>query len=106
MVGRPNARSSVNRDQASSPPTKSNQRVSMSKSPATRATRATRSQSRDLGDHDAAMTTRKSTRSRAARQGSVESAGSNTSADSKGGRRRKKTRTTIAAGGQCYSRRN
>lgn len=64
-----------------------------------RATRATRSQSRDLGDDVTVPVLRKGTRSRGSRQGSVDSAGSITSIDSKDGRKRKKGRTTAPTGG-------
>jgi hypothetical protein len=99
MPARQSARASINRDQASSPPTKSGQRVAKPSGSVMRTSRATRSQSRDLDDKDASKSTRKRTRPRGARQGSVDSVGSNASVDSKGGRKRKQDRTAIATGG-------
>lgn len=75
MAGRTSARSSASRDQASSPPKSTRRQApTESQSPVMRSTRSTRSQSRDPHDDD--TTTRRATRSRGARQGSVESTAS------------------------------
>jgi hypothetical protein len=97
-TGRTSARSSVSRDQASSPPKLASDR--QSHSPVARRTRSTRSQSVDLGESDSGVTTRKGAR-RTMRQGSVESVDSNASAASSiKVRPSRKTRTARTSPGQ------
>lgn len=104
MASRTFARSSASRDQASSPPSKIGPRIpAQSQSPAMRSTRSTRSRSRDIHDNEE-LAVQISTRSRRARQGSVESIGSVVSAASadvpgqaKGKGRLKNTRGAFVA---------
>ena len=92
MASRGSARTASARDQALSPPGQSTQ------SPVAKRMR-TRSASVELGDN-AAPTTKKG--KRGARQASVESVGSNTSAasSSQGGRRTKATRGAVTYPGE------
>jgi hypothetical protein len=95
MPPRTSARTSATPDQTSSPPRQPNNR--QSRSPVGRRTRA-RSQSAELGDH---TTTTTRTGGRRARQGSVDSVDSNTSAaSSTTGRTRKATRGAVKARSQ------
>lgn len=95
------ARSSVSRDQASSPPKAKIEQQSQ------RATRSTRSQSKELGGDHEAVNSRRAGK-RGARQASADSVDSNTSAtsskaSSRGGRSRKVVRKGAAARGKNLS---
>jgi hypothetical protein len=103
MARTTSARSSVTRDQPSSPPNAINHRQSQSPR---RATRSMRSQSRELGkDYEDENTRRAGKRS--SRQASVESVESNISAasskaSSRGGRTRNAVSKAIAARGRSF----
>jgi len=100
MAGRTAARSSASRDQASSP-TKPGKRVHKSRSPTKPMSRTTRSASRELGETETDLRTKRTKRSRAVREGSADSVGSAASVEGKGGLRRKNARAPVAvAGGQ------
>jgi hypothetical protein len=63
--------------------------------------RTTRSASRELGETEADMRTKKMMRPRVVREGSADSVGSAASVEGKGGRRRKNVRAPVAVvGGQ------
>jgi len=68
--------------------------------------RTTRSASRELGETEADIRTKKPKRSQAVREGSADSVGSAASVDGKGGRRRKNARAPVpVAAGQYTARR-
>lgn len=95
MAGRTAARSSASREQATSP-TKPGKRVNKSRSPTKPMSRTTRSASRELGETEADVRTKKTKRSRVVREGSADSVGSAASVDGNGGRRRKNARAPVA----------
>jgi hypothetical protein len=103
MAGRTAARSSASRDQASSP-TKPAKRVNKSRSPTKRISRTTRSASRELGETETDMRTKKTRKPRAVREGSADTVGSAASVEGKPARKRKNARPAAAvAAGQLFT---